>query len=257
MEIKNIVIQLLDVKTINDILDKNNHSLDGFIIEAIVKILAIDKNIKSINVSYDQIYDGQMSDVKISNGIKDIKQIFNEKVSNNSGGKSDFTFKYGDTFIFTSSKYESTFNPGKSDIERLFNEATNDLGLKPSEFKLAFVCKDKNIIINHNHQHPNVQKYFDTIIENKLLFDLEDIKKGISEFHKLYKNWPYGEYVEHVNSNFLGNSRQILIERLHQKMTLYNFIRNFEKGESQHLISHKTRTGKSITQLLIIKWFNR
>ena len=226
MEITNIIEQLLDNQTIDNILDKTNHSKNGFIIEALFKILASDKNIKSIDISFDTIYNGQMSDVIKSNSIIDIKQIYSEKVSNNSGGKSDFTLKFGNTFIFTSSKYESAFSPGKSDIERLYNESTNDLKLSNTQFKLAFVCKDKNMVINHNHQHPYVKKYFDTIINNKLLFDLGDIKKGISEFHKLYNNLGYDDYVEHVNAVSLGNSRQILIERLHQKMTLYNFIRN-------------------------------
>jgi hypothetical protein len=254
MKISNILSQLLEGNTIEDILDNSNNSKNGFIIEALFKILTIDKNIKSININYSQIYNCQMSDIRTASNILNIKEMYNENVSNSSGGKSDFTIKDSNIFIFTSSKYENEFIPGKSDIEKLNNEATSDLKLKDNEFELLFICKDKSKVLRHKHKHRTVKQYFDTIIENNLLFDLDDIKKGITEFHNQYKNLNYDDYCEYINSDCLGNPRQSLIKLLHQEMTLNCFKTNFNNGENTHLISHKTRTGKSITQLLIIKW---
>lgn len=253
MKRHDIVKNLLKGLSFEDLLTKNK-STNGFIFESIYMILAIDKNVKSISIVYDKIHNCQMTDIKKSTGILNIKKIFDENVANKSGGKSDFSIESNNYYIFTSCKYEKIFVPGKSDIEKLNNEATNDVKLKDSEYKLSFVCKDKYKVKTHNHQHQTVKKYFDTILENNLMFDLEDIKQGIGEFHMLHENKSYEEYCEYMNRECLGNSREILREKLHQRMTLIKFIKNINNDEKKHLISHKTRTGKSITQLLIIKW---
>lgn len=229
-----------------------NKSVDGYIIECLFKILAADKNIKSIPINYSKIYTCQMSNIKNSRGISNIKEMFNQKISNSSGGKSDFITENNGCYTFTSCKFKKKFIPGESDIEKLNNEASVDLKL--DSYKLSFVCRDKSKVESHNHRHPIVKKYFDKMLEDDLVFDFVDIKRGVDEFHKLHKNKSYEEYCDYMNSLCLGNSRVTLIERLHQRMTLLRFINNFKKGEKKHLISHKTRTGKSITQLLIIKW---
>ena len=252
-KIRDIVKKLLNGKNIDDIFDSND-SQNGFIFEAIYKILSIDKNITSIPIKYSKIFNCQMSEITKSYEILNIKTIFDQNVFNASGGKSDFNFKHKECYIFTSIKCKGKFIPGESDIEKINNEASNDLELNESEYNLSFVCKDKKIVENHNHLHPNVKKYFDKIIKNKLLFDLNDINNGIIEFHKLYQNMTYDKYCNYINEECLGNSRKILKERLHQRITLINFINNYNEGEKKHLISHKTRTGKSISQLLIIKY---
>ena len=253
IKIRKIIYSLLEGKQLKDILGSND-SQNGYIFEALFIILAIDKKIPSIPIQYSKIYNCQMSDIKKSCGVSDIKNIYNKNVSNASGGKSDFIIEYNECYIFVSCKFKDKFVPGESDIERLNNEAVSDLKLRENEYKLSFVCKNKSIVNDHNHRHQTVQKYFDKINENNLLFDLNDITRGIDEFHALHNNRSYEEYCEYINSECLGNGRETLRERLHQRMTLNRFIKNFNKGETKHLISHKTRTGKSITQLLIIKW---
>ena len=253
MQISDIVKSILNGDKIEDILGKNS-SQDGYIFEAVYKILAIDTSIKSIPIIYTKIYNCQMSDIKKSEAVSNIKNIYNENVSNASGGKSDLNTEHKGCYTFTSCKFKGKFIPGESDIEKLNNEANADLKLDKSEYNLSYVCKDKSIVKNHSHHHQIVKTYFDTIVKNKLLFDLNDIKHGIDEFHNLYKNMSYDDYCDYINKKCLGNSRETLIEKLHQRMTLLRFIRNFKNGEKNHLISHKTRTGKSITQLVIIKW---
>ena len=254
MKIKDIVEQLLNGIKLDDILKKQSDSKKGYIVEALFKILTIDKNITSVNYKYSEIYDCQTSDILKSEPISNVKKIFDSNVSNKEGGKADFISKFDKCYTFTSSKYVDKFIPGKSDIEKLNNELYKDIGLSPKQYKLAFVCNEKSDVINHNHQHSTVKKYFDEIIENELLFDFNDIRNGCEEFYEKNKDKSYDEYCEYINTEYLGNSRESLRERLHQRMTLLKFIKNFEEGESKHLISHKTRTGKTITQLLIIKW---
>ena len=113
MLIKDILEKLLKGDKIDNILLQDNDSQNGFIIEAIYKILVIDKYITSIHINYDKIYKCQMDNSVTSSPISNIKEIYNENVSNKSGGKSDFTSKFDDVFTFTSSKYVSKFIPGK------------------------------------------------------------------------------------------------------------------------------------------------
>lgn len=254
MKVGDIVKKLLKGEDISDILDNKSDSSNGYIFEVIFKILLIDKKIKSININYSKIYNCQMSEVLKSSSINNIEYIYNENIYSNNGGKSDVIIKSKSGFIFVSIKYKNNFVPGESDIEKINNEAICDLKLNETEYNLSYVCKNKEVVKAHRHKHNNLKKYFDTIIENKLLFDLNDVKNGICEFHKLYKNMSYNDYCIYINKNYLNNNREILIERLHQKMTLNKFIINYNNNELTHLISHKTRTGKSITQLLIIKW---
>ena len=80
---------------------------NGYIIEALDKILKIDKQVRALNMNYDTIYNCNMSDIKISEGIKNIKDIFNLSISNSSGGKADFITKYKSVYTFNSTKYNN------------------------------------------------------------------------------------------------------------------------------------------------------
>lgn len=134
-KIRDIVKKLLNGKNIDDIFDSND-SQNGFIFEAIYKILSIDKNITSIPIKYSKIFNCQMSEITKSYEILNIKTIFDQNVFNASGGKSDFNFKHKECYIFTSIKCKGKFIPGESDIEKINNEASNDLELNESEYNL-------------------------------------------------------------------------------------------------------------------------
>jgi len=250
-----IVKKLLNKQcNIEEDLFTTSDSTNGYICEALYILCVIDKQINAINIKYDKIYNCQMLDSKISEGVTNIKDILNLSVSNSSGGKADLITKHKNVYTFSSSKCWDNFIPGESDIERISNEASKDLKLDEKDYNIAFICKDKKQVLEHTHRHPNVKKYFDEIIKNNQLFDLEDIKLGIKEFRNLHKNKTYEEYCDYINNEYLGNSRETLRYKLHQRMALLKFIKNYTNKEKQHLISHKTRSGKSITQLSIIKY---
>ena len=191
MKVLNLIKQLLEGKKLNNILKPDKYSENGFIIEALYKILAIDKKITSINIKYDNIYICQLSDILKSEPISDINQIYNENVYNSSGGKSDFTTKYIDCYNFTSCKYYEKFNPGNSDIEKLNNEASNDLKLKPNEYNLSYVCKDKTDVLNHKHQHSNVKQYFNDMLRwLKTIFVEWDVVENLyRDLEALSQRW--------------------------------------------------------------------
>ena len=254
-KISDIVKKLLKKKcNIEEDLFTTSDTTNGFIIEAVYKILIIDKQIKALNINYDTIYNCQMSHTMKSTGIKYINDIFDLSISNSSGGEADFITKYKDVYTFSSSKFAGTFKPGGSDIGVINNIASNVLKLNENNYNMAFICQDSTKILNHRHRHTHNKEKFDEIIENNQLFDLEDIKLGIEEFYNLHKNKTYEQYCDYINNKCLGNSRETLKYKLHQKMTSLKFIKNYENGEKQHLISHKTRSGKSITQLSIMKY---
>ena len=90
------------------------------------------------------------------------------------------------------------------------------------------------------------------MIEDNLLFDKKDIIEGLEIFCERFQNKNVDEYIEIINKDYLNSSRKNLKLKLHQKMTFLNF-KKAEK-DKQHLISHKPRSGKSITILNICKY---
>ena len=178
------------------------------------------------------------------------KNILSESITNKSGGKSDLTLSFKDKFIVFSCKMWDKFSPGESDVERINNTILS----RKEETSIGFICKNKSDIINHNIQDEDTNDIFKKIIENKLLFDLDDMNVGLCKFHKIFRGLNYNQICEKINNDCMSNPRKLLVEKLHQKMTLLKFIKNFKNGKKMHLIAHKTRSGKTITQLLIMKY---
>jgi hypothetical protein len=99
----------------------------------------------------------------------------------------------------------------------------------------------------------NVHKpILDEIINNNLLFDELDIIKGIELFKQKFHNFDKETYITFINSHFLNNTKTFLKLKLHQALTIENFKIN--ENEKLHLLSHKPRSGKSITMLSICKY---
>tara|TARA_B110000285_G_C15135763_1_gene626767 strand:- start:123 stop:4352 length:4230 start_codon:yes stop_codon:yes gene_type:complete len=225
-------------------------SIQGFLVEALFEICV---TAKCIPIQWSSILDGKYTEDSIMNDITNINDVNDKSINGKSGGKSDMSIKDGNKVITFSAKDWSEFKPGSSDIERL-----DRIGLKREsigeDYKLGFVCKDKEKIINHGHQDSDCKKLFDKIVTDGLLFDIKDIKSGIRRFISSFSGVTYKDYCSKINANYLGNPRELLIEKLHQRITLLNFIRNLNNKQKLHLIAHKTRSGKSISQLLIIKY---
>ena len=93
----------------------------------------------------------------------------------------------------------------------------------------------------------NQKKLHDQVIHNQLLLDEKDIIIGLEIFCNKFKDYKVDDFIELINLDYLSSGRERLKLKLHQKMTFIKFIANIK--QKLHLISHKPRSGKSITIL--------
>ena len=245
---KDILLKLFEIKNICEIIpDEATPSEIGFIYESVFIILVL---CKCILIEWENILIGKYTKNSTLKPFKCAENILSESITNKSGGKSDLTLSFKDKFIVFSCKMWDKFSPGESDVERINNTILS----RKEETSIGFICKNKSDIINHNIQDEDTNDIFKKIIENKLLFDLDDMNVGLCKFHKIFRGLNYNQICEKINNDCMSNPRKLLVEKLHQKMTLLKFIKNFKNGKKMHLIAHKTRSGKTITQLLIMKY---
>ena len=250
--VKILLKQKTDGETLFNIIMSsfNEVSIKGFLFETMFEILV---SAKCIPVQWSEIQVGKYTEDSTMNDVKDIRDIYEKSINGKSGGKSDMTIKNEEIIISFSAKDWAEFIPGASDIERLDRIGLKRNG-KGEKYKIGFVCKDKEKIKNHRHEDSDCKKLFNKVETDNLLFDTKDIIIGIKRFISTFKGLTYTEYCNKINTDYLGNPRSLLIEKLHQRITLLNFIRNLKNGHKLHLIAHKTRSGKSISQLLLMKY---
>ena len=131
--------------------------------------------------------------------------------------------------------------------------------LKTDDFKVGFIVKDKNIVINHTYTNKeNIHKQVhDRVIEYDLLFDEMDLINGLEVFKERFVSSSViniDEFIEMIDRDYFLNPRKQLVKWLHQKMNLGKIIQQILKGEQKILISQMPRSGKSILMLLICKY---
>ena len=126
------------------------------------------------------------------------------------------------------------------------------------DYKIGLIVKDKTIVEKHNYKDEggNQKILHDKVIEDKLLLDENDIIKGLELFCNNFKDYNYklDDFIEMINEDYLLSGRHRLNLKLHQKMTFLKFIRTRTRTQTLHLLSHKPRSGKSITILNICKY---
>ena len=235
-------------KKIFKILITDNKTTDderriGFLFETLSIILITSKCLK---IEFTNIMDGQLQSLKECNNIND---LLKQKI-NQGNNPSDITIKLNDKIIAFSVKYRNKFLPNQSSVAELDGE----LSKINNNYSIGLIVKDKNLIIEHNYKNDgsNQKKLHSKVIEDNLLLDEKDIIEGLEIFCEKFKNMNIDEYIELINKDYLNSSRKQLKLKLHQQMTFLKFIKN--KKDILHLISHKPRSGKSITILIICKY---
>lgn len=242
----------------NTIMSDNGENPDesrkGFLFETLLQILAITRCI--VGIEYTTVFTGQLQNLK---PVTHIKTILDAPVHDKSGGCSDFTYRdMADSHVVAMSvKNKNVFNPATSDISAIDNTLR---GIYPdSNYKCGLVVRDKSLVTGHRYVNDSsIHKIVhDAVIKNGLLLDEQDIISGMQRFCERfakYREQPFDSFINTINQDYLNSHRNTLIEKLHQRMTLLNFIKNYKNGNKKHLIAHKPRSGKSITLLLICKW---
>jgi hypothetical protein len=235
----------------------NDERRRGWLFESLCQIIILLKCIENIN--YTGVYDGQLQSLK---EINTVNTLLNVKVEGGGNNIADMVLKNGSTFVLFTIKYRNKYC--ETDVSKIENtiitqNITND-------YKIGLIVKDKGVIINHTYKNgKNIDKQIhDKIIENALLFDEKDIIKGLDIFCKRFsdRDDDIEEFIDFINAEYLSSPRQILVKKLHQKMTEIKFTRSFvgvggerERGrQNMWCIAHKPRSGKSITILLICKY---
>jgi len=230
--------------------DTRDERRQGWLFETLCQILIILKCIANIN--YTEIYDGQLQNLKL---ITNINSLFKLKVEGGGNNIVDMAIKHHNTLLLFTIKYKHKYS--ETDVSKIDTTITKQT--LATDYKIALIVKDKTLVIDHKYKNKlNIDKQLhDTIIDNSLLFDETDIIKALDTFCQRFSNNLYtvDEFCDFINADYLLSPRQQLIPKLHQSMTLFNFINSFSTNKQlMWCIAHKPRSGKSITLLLICKY---
>ena len=225
-----------------------NKRRQGLIYETLCQILII---VKCIQLEYTEIFTGQLQSLKKISTVSDLLDI---KVNGGGNNKVDMVLKMMNVFILISMKYKNKF--GETDCSKIDNTVKTQSLME--EYKIALMVKDKALITRHRYKNKkNIDKQLhDMIIANNLLFDKNDVIQGLDVFRQQFGEMDVtiDDFIEYINATFLDSPRQQLVLKLHQRMTLLKYKQSLSIGQRMFCISHKPRSGKSITMLLICKY---
>jgi hypothetical protein len=228
----------------------NEERRQGWIFETLCQILIVLKCI--IGTSYNEIYEGQLQNLKC---ITNINSLLKVKVEGGGNNIVDISLLQGTTLIPFSIKYKNKYS--ETDVCKIDN-TINKQGIT-KDYKIGVIVKDKELITNHTYKNRlNIDKQIhDEIIKNGLLYDEEDIIKALEMFRQRFSNMSMNidDCIEFINTEYLGSPRKLLQKRLHQRMTEMKFIQSLHTNDKNiWCIAHKPRSGKSITILLLCKY---
>ena len=247
-DVLELILSNMDLTALNNYnLIMNNTTCDskrGHLFESICELLIITKCMEGIN--YNEIKSGKYPSI---NSIKNIREVLRKNIRSNEGGVSDISIKINEHIVPFSIKYKNTFLPSSSDVSHIDNT------FKKEKYKIGLIVKDKKLVLNHKYTNKqSIHKILhDKVITDNLLFDEEDVIKGIKVFidkFKKYKNNTKAFY-EVINKDYLNSPRKQLVLKLHQKLAFLKFVNNIKNNEYKHIIAHKPRSGKSILMLLM------
>ena len=221
----------------------------GWIFESLCQILIILKCIVGLN--YTEICYGTMENLK---KLKTVNNLLKTKIEGGGNNIIDITIKHNDTVIPFSIKYKKKYS--ETDVSKIDNTIRTQSLFQV--YKIGLIVKNKNLIIKHKYKNKlNIDKQLhDAIIENGLLFDTDDIINALNVFCERFGNneLNVNDFIDFIDSEYLSSPREQLKKKLHQKMTELKFIRSLKKNNKMWCISHKPRSGKSITILSICKY---
>lgn len=237
--------------------EKNTNQTDtrrGLVYETICQILIIARCM-DMKLNYNEIYKDQLQNLK---KIENILELLDTRVNGGGNNVSDMSLLCETTKIFISVKYSKNFC--ETDLTSL--DSTIKTQQLTDDYKLCLIVKDKSIYENHSFRNKqNVKKiHIDNAINNGLLFDENDIIDGIDIFCRKFKDVPCNandltSIIDYINTECLDSPRLRLIPKLQQQMTLLKFMDSMNtNNKKMWCISHKPRSGKSITMLLICKY---
>ena len=223
---------------------------NGWVYETICQLVILLKCID--NLHYTEIYYGQLQCLKL---IKNINNLLQTQVNGGGNNIADMVIKQGDMTTIFSVKYNDEYK--ETDVSKIDNTMSNTQNII-TNYNIGLFCKNKELYETHKFKNKqNIDKLLiDKIILNNLLFDKLDIIKALDVFCErfTYNSLTINEFVDFINKDYLLSPRQQLTKKLHQQMTQLKIMRSINTNKNkQWCISHKPRSGKSITMLSISK----
>ena len=252
-KIRQDVLQYINnMKTFDEIMNSTeNASKKGFIYEIIVILCII---VKQLIPNYESISDSKLStENMVFVVIKSIRELFHKPLQDGNN-ISDISVKIKDKgWTPFSVKYRDT--SGKSDLvdckDCMENYVTSE------GYSLGYIVKDRSKLIkSHDSGRPDA-KAIQKAKDDGHLFDEIDIRNAFTNFQKILVDkglTDIVDIVDWIDSTYLKTGRRHLQEKFHQALALHQFTSNVNTGELTHCLSHKPRSGKTITMLLMAKY---
>tara|TARA_Y100000389_G_scaffold195557_1_gene227136 strand:- start:1281 stop:5243 length:3963 start_codon:yes stop_codon:yes gene_type:complete len=245
-----ILEEINNGKSYNELINckPEDDTYTGFMYETICDTLMGTKYL----INYDKYFSNHIGDssmMKLTN-FND-KNMFDQPIRQH-GNPSDRTYELDGYTIPTSIKYRKSYC--ETDLLKLKSTMED----KGDKYKLSLIVKDKNLYINHKFMHNKDQNklILDKVIEDNLLLDEKDVMIAYERFQEKLRKLNFknvNDVIEWMNDEYLNNPRKNLILKLHQYLAFKIIMNNISDGENRHLLSHKPRSGKTITLLFICK----
>jgi hypothetical protein len=226
----------------------DNKSKQGFIYETISTLVL---TFKFLIPNYEEI-----SDTKITTNtfefrsIKSIRELM-EKGLYDGDNHSDLSIKYKDKWSPWSIKYKDS--KGRSDLVECKDCMVSYCKNHNTDYNLGFIVKDISKLTKHRDSgRPEavvIKKAFDV----DQVFDENNIKDSFLKIQEILINQNLTELediYDFIDKEYLNMSGRIHLKvKFNQALALIQFRKNLK--QLQHCLSHKPRSGKTITLLLM------
>ena len=223
----------------------------GFIFETICIMLLCSKHLIP---DYESISDSILDvESMVFTPVKSMKELFN-KLIKSGNNLSDITIKTCKGWCPWSIKYKDT--KGKSDLVECKACMDSYLGKTGDPYELGYICKDKDNLTKHHKKGRPEAVVTEMARQSGNLLDEKDVILSFTKFQKLLRGFKFNtldQIIEWMDDYYLNSRRVHLIPKFHQNLSLHLFKRNINQGELTHCLSHKPRSGKTITMLLMAK----
>jgi len=248
---KEILNDINKGKSYNEIINSSdNKSKQGFIYETICILCII---FKQLIPDYQSI-----SDTKLTTNIfefipiKSIRELM-EKRLHDGDNHSDLSIKYNGKWSPWSIKYKDT--NGRSDLVECKDCMESYSRNNNTDYNLGLIVKDINKLTKPRDSGRPEAVVIKKAFVSRQVFDENNIKEAFLKMKKILINQNLTEFediYDFIDKEYLKTPGRIHLKvKFNQKLALIQFRNNLK--QLQHCLSHKPRSGKTITLLLMAK----
>lgn len=236
---------------------KNEQATRGFIYETIVILTIITKQLIP---NFEHISDTRVTGKSlIFKPVKRIEElILKDLYSGNN--EADISIKINGKWCPCSIKYRNTKCASQLVECKSYMETYGKI--HNEKYGLGYIVKDKTKLPKHHDKHRLENEVVEIAKSNNLLLDSTDVKKAYNKLQQIIQNKQKGikPLCEWIDSEYLDNPRTHLKLKFNQQLARLQFNKNI--NNLKHCLSHKPRSGKTITMLLmamdlLIKGYNK